>query len=480
MSPDNNTFTKNTILSAARWSVVGKVFSQLFSWFCTLFVIRLLDPSDYGTVAMAAIITGLASLLNEAGLNEVIIRAKNVSAEFQQAVLGLIVSINSVLLFVILISLDSIAAHFDNPILVYVLPVLCLQFIFNAFSTLPISLLERELKLKNIALIEWSAVIVSASLSLVLAFLGFQYWALVSAAVASSFIRFAAAMWVSDASWVPRFSLKKLSDELHFAKYVILNKLFWQLGAVVDDYIIGRLLNKELLGNFAVAKNLSLMVLQKIAPVMHQVTFPVFSQDLDQQKRERLLLNGLWILSVVTWPVLLTFFFLAEPIVTILFGEKWQLAGTILKVLVIAVPVKIVNNLLGNVVSANGSPQRRALVQFLLFLFIAGFVTAGIYYDGVIGAAIGWTSAHLLLFPFLIYIYNSVLKLKAMSIVFALLDNGHSILLMAAAYYFVPIFIDTGALLTAIAQTLLASLIYTASTFVTHRSKGLALLQIKR
>ena len=44
---------KNSVLSSLRWTLFAKFGSQVVSWACTLVVMRLLHPDDYGLNAMA-------------------------------------------------------------------------------------------------------------------------------------------------------------------------------------------------------------------------------------------------------------------------------------------------------------------------------------------------------------------------------------------------------------------------------------------
>ena len=50
-----------------------KWFAQLLSWAATFVVARLLTPSDYGLVGMAAVYVSLMTLLSEFGIGTVVI-----------------------------------------------------------------------------------------------------------------------------------------------------------------------------------------------------------------------------------------------------------------------------------------------------------------------------------------------------------------------------------------------------------------------
>jgi len=46
---------RTKVLSGLRWIAVAKFSTQLISWASTIVVMRLLQPDDYGLIAMAVI-----------------------------------------------------------------------------------------------------------------------------------------------------------------------------------------------------------------------------------------------------------------------------------------------------------------------------------------------------------------------------------------------------------------------------------------
>lgn len=64
-------------VSALKWATTAKVVVQLVSWSCTLIVIRLLTPEDYGLMAKVGVVSGITSAIAEPGLGGAIIRTPN-------------------------------------------------------------------------------------------------------------------------------------------------------------------------------------------------------------------------------------------------------------------------------------------------------------------------------------------------------------------------------------------------------------------
>ena len=77
------------VLSALRWSAATRLVSQAVSWAMTVFVIRLLSPSDYGVLAMAVILPSALYLLNDLGLDVVLVQRLAPGEEFRRLVANL-------------------------------------------------------------------------------------------------------------------------------------------------------------------------------------------------------------------------------------------------------------------------------------------------------------------------------------------------------------------------------------------------------
>ena len=57
------------VLSSLKWQTLAKVIGQTINWAVTIIVIRILDPNDYGLMALSMVIVGLVTLLSELGMN---------------------------------------------------------------------------------------------------------------------------------------------------------------------------------------------------------------------------------------------------------------------------------------------------------------------------------------------------------------------------------------------------------------------------
>ena len=67
---------RSRVLSALGWALGIKAVTQLINWAITLYVIRPLNPTDYGTMAIAMGFMAVLLALGELGLGAAIVQRK--------------------------------------------------------------------------------------------------------------------------------------------------------------------------------------------------------------------------------------------------------------------------------------------------------------------------------------------------------------------------------------------------------------------
>ena len=75
----DNSHIRNKSLKSIRWATLGMVVPKLISPFINLWLINILNPSDFGLLAIATVIIGFTNILQGFGLMEFIIKEKELS-----------------------------------------------------------------------------------------------------------------------------------------------------------------------------------------------------------------------------------------------------------------------------------------------------------------------------------------------------------------------------------------------------------------
>src|SRR5215469_2533456 len=85
---------KRQALSGMRWTMSARVLVQLVTWPSTIIIMRLLNPRDYGLVAVATVFIEFVTVFSDPGLAAGLVQTHVLSDETSRAASALIVLLN--------------------------------------------------------------------------------------------------------------------------------------------------------------------------------------------------------------------------------------------------------------------------------------------------------------------------------------------------------------------------------------------------
>jgi O-antigen/teichoic acid export membrane protein len=203
------------------------------------------------------------------------------------------------------------------------LRALAVNIVLVAFRAIPSGLLERALDYKALALVELAGTLTYQLVALSLALLGYGPWSLVGALLATSAVVTLLMNW--RAPWRPGLALDRdaLRRALGFGS-------FWQLHqwvTLAKDNIVPTLVAARF-GAAAVGHlNLAGGTVFKplfIMPILQRVTFSLYARLQGDPRRLRVAIErALFLASFVVIPPTVLLAALAEPVLVLVYGEKW-------------------------------------------------------------------------------------------------------------------------------------------------------------
>lgn len=386
----NKSPTGRTLAGGMAWIGGFRWSAQVLSWVATLVVIRLLAPEDYGIAGLATAFIGVAAILSELGLGTAVVALPSVSpaqaAQMNTAAVGAGIG------FASLISLAApfAAGFFGEPALRLVLPVLSLSFILEGVRTVPVALLARRLAYRTTAAMDFARALTTTGSVLLLAVLGWGYWALILGNVAGGVF---VALWVLARHRVPlaRPKMADLAVPITFAKHIVAGRALWQVYRTADMLIVGRLLGTVSLGFYSVAWNVASLPGEKLGNVITAATAPFFAAV--QHDRERLrhyFLKVTGVMAMVLFPVLFGFLVVADLAVPVVLGEKWLPTVPLIQVLVANAALTSVTLLLPQILNVTGHTRTAMLAGVVCVVVLLPAFAVGALLSGTLGVAMAW------------------------------------------------------------------------------------------
>lgn len=373
---------------------------------------RMLQPADFGTVALASVFVVLISVLVESGFAEALIQRDKVTAKDLNSAFWMNNVIGVVLAIVLILLATVISELLGQPQLAPVLQVLSAVFVFSALGSVPQAVLRRDLAFRTIALRGMAATLAGGIVGIAMALAGAGVWSLVGQMLAS-----AAAgtimVWIM-CSWRPGWSLSaaSLRELMRFSAKILGERLALFASRRSDDLLIGVVLGSVALGFYTVAYRILLILTEIIIWTLEGVAFPLLSRlQGDQARRKQAFYALLRLCAAVAVPAFLALAVLAPEITRVAFGDKWLPAVPVMQTLALVGIPHVAMYCNKAALNAAGRPDlslRIALVTCVVN--VAGFVL--VVHWGIFAVAVSYVASSFLLVPLSIWSTIRVLGLN--------------------------------------------------------------------
>lgn len=346
---------KQQVISALKWSALGKGASQMVSWVITIYVIRLLSPADYGLMAMVMVVISFVSTFNEFGLGAALVQSRDISDEKIGAVYGAMLLLGTALCGLLALASPLLAAFFNEPRLSLLISIAGLQFLISAATVVPESLMQRGLHYKPLSLIYLVGVVSASLTTLVLALLGQGVWALLLGNMAGAVVKAGLLMARSPNRIAPHLRLRGAAAFLSFGGYMTANRFLAYFVSQADVLIGAKLLGKEVLGLYTVALELASLPLDKAMGAVNPVIFSAVSRKQDQRQalQDGLLKAFRW-LAYLTFPLVAGLASVATEFIPLVLGKAWSGAVLPLQLVALVIPLRMINALMSTAVNGVG------------------------------------------------------------------------------------------------------------------------------
>jgi O-antigen/teichoic acid export membrane protein len=396
MSDDDSSLAAR-VRSAVIWRSGSQIVAQLVTWSSTFFVIRMLNPSDYGLFAMTQVILSLLNLLNGYSFTGALVQAAEVSRTQIRQVFGMLVLLNFSLAALQFLSASVVADYFRSPIVADMLRVQALLYLTTPFIMVPQALLARRMDFRTQARVNIGAALISAMVAPTCALAGLGVWTLVLAPL-SLFTARAVGLFVLGRWWVwPSFRFGGAGSVFGFGMAVLVSEILWFVQTQADVFVAGRHLAAHDVGIYTTALFLTQILINKFVPSLNEVAFPAYARiQGDRAMVAAGFAKSVRLIMLVAMPFSLGLALTAEPLVLTVLGEKWVQTAPVVRILGFAMPFVTLQILYTPATNALGRPAIGAWVSGAGAIIMPCAYLIGVHY-GTIGMAYAW----LLGFPLL-------------------------------------------------------------------------------
>lgn len=393
------TSDKHLAVKGIGYATAAKLITYLFSAVSSVVLGRCLVAHDYGIASFAFMFVAFMEKFADIGIGSALIQRDRLDEEIIDTAFTLKFVIGSLIAVVTISASSAVEYLMPNGNASRAVQMLALSFLFNNIYFLPNALLSRDMDFKKISLAETGVNFVNSAVSIVMALMGYGYWSIIAAYLASSFLGALVQSLLRPVRVTFRMNRAVAGELVNFGGYLFLTGLFAFLIANLANFIIGSVKGAAELGYFTIAFTWGSMICLIMYSIVLRVTFPLMAKlqsDLEELKNSYLKTVEYSGYAIVLANCVL--FVVSREFLVLVLGHgsgKWLPALAALRIICVYGVIRGLLEPVGQVMVAMGAT--RVLFKANLIACLVGLVTIypALVHFGIEGVAWSVTLSYL-------------------------------------------------------------------------------------
>ncbi len=315
---------KDKALKGAFWVGIERFGQQGIQFFVSILLARMLEPAEFGLVAMISVFMAFSAALINGGFASSLIQKTDVSHVDESTVFWFNLVISGGLTALLWLAAPWIAAFYNQPRLVLITQWSSLNLLFSGFGVVQLALLQKEFLFGRRVIATLLSILLSGAVSVWMAVKGYGVWALVVQGLVMNGVM-VLMLWILH-PWRPLFvfNVHSFKTLFGFGSRLLSCSLMTALFENIYQLIIGKLYSATELGFFQRAKRFMMLCAYVPVALITQIQFPYLCkiQD-DPVKMKSVFSKILKYAAMFIFPLLVGMAVSAPNLITVLIGAKW-------------------------------------------------------------------------------------------------------------------------------------------------------------
>jgi len=387
----------------ARSSVVlgtGAFIAKFLGFGSKVVLTRLLVPQDMGLMVMILSLTALFEVLTEVGIKQSVIQHKNGADTEYLNMAWWFQSLRGIGLYAVAFlmapwlcefyfrSRPEVLTRYSMVELTTLVRVAFLSILFNGFVSPKAHVLEKKFRFGRAVVITQGGFVLGAIVTITLAFLIRNVWAIVIGFAATGFTR--CLMSYVLCPFMPKFAYdsKSFQGLYRFARGMVGLPVLTYIALNLDVLVAGKLVSTSLMGFYGMALTLAFTPRDLFTRIINPILFPAFAEK--QDDRESLcsaVLKITKVIALLVIPPTALAVICSKTILAFVFGVEYSAVAVPFGLSCVYVLLLMQGTILGMVFFSIGQPGKHRAFVGLRVVILAALIYPGIRFFGLTGAA---------------------------------------------------------------------------------------------
>jgi len=377
----------SVIRRSAAWSTVDVAVVRFGQFAQGVIVARLLAPRDFGVFAVALVVHAIIVNVSDLGIGSALIRAPEEAIDRTAPTVVAMAWSSGIALGVGMALLAPVLSRLlRSPGATGPIQVMSLTLPLAGLTVVPGALMRREFRMDRIFVADALNTVTSGVVVIVLAVAGWGPMALAWSWVAGQVLTTVVFFAYEPGRRRPAFDRVVARGLLSYGLPLGGANIVTFLILNVDYIIIGRTLGATALGLYVLAFNISGWPMNVFGAVVRSVSLPAFARlQREGTHTADHLVTALRLVATITFPVCLVLGGLAHPLISAVYGRRWQAASGALVGLSVLGAGRIVIELWGDFLISLGRTRAVFAAQFPWLVALTVGITLVVHPHGIGG-----------------------------------------------------------------------------------------------
>lgn len=315
---------RNRIAGGFIWKFGERIVSQGVAFLVSLVLARLLSPDDYGLIALVLVFINLAGVFITSGFATALIQKKDANDTDFSTIFYCSLLCSVVIYLIIFVIAPLVASFYKNDLLKPVLWVFGLQVPLSVFNSIQTAYVSRHMLFKKVFFSTLVSAAASGGIGIGMAYGGFGVWALVGQSISMTVVNTLVLLVI--VPWRPKrlFCWPSAKKMMKYSSRVLMADLSGTFFGEIRSLIIGRTYTSADLAYYTKGQQLPNLITGNLSQAIMAVLFPAMANESDNHAAvKRIAKRSLRVLSALMFPALLGLAATMEPLVTLLYTDKW-------------------------------------------------------------------------------------------------------------------------------------------------------------
>ena len=372
-----------SIKQATIINMVGKYSNVVIQLIINAILARLLSPEDFGIVAILTVFTNFFTILSDMGIGTGIIQKKLSKDDYNSIYsftffLGIILSLAFILLGI------PIAKIYENNLLFNLCFLLSFSVFFNTINLVPNALLLKSGEFLAVAFRTIIVNICVGIITVVLAFLGFKYYALILNSIFVALFTFILTRIKTKLNFTFKIDISSLKKIRDISTYQFAFSFINYFSRNSDNMLIGKFLGNSALAYYDKSYKLMLYPNNMLTGVISSSLHPILSRyQNDPEYIYSKYLKVLEMISVFGCFIAGFCYLSSKEIVNIMYGPNWNQSITSFQILSFSIFSQMFCSSTGAIFQSLGKTKLQFKAGVITSIMIVSTIIVSLYFNSI-------------------------------------------------------------------------------------------------